>query len=184
MTFPSGSKSQNITLLLFSTASATHLTFTTYCAKIDPEFKALIAVNALPIYPSTLNAASYPNIDLLNSAVSDMPYSIAMTTLSKAVSISLPIGAMVNANGASFLPSKNAMTLTLFEAATDGYPADQTSFDLTNPQTPQAWPIMVHVLSLFGFVGRCVHLREQKNAPSFLRFFLLLRRDSIHRRCA
>lgn len=135
---------RNITILLLSTGSATHLAFSTYCNKIDATFAATITPSTLPNYPtgSFGGLRYYIDIDLMNSAVSDEPYCLTMTTLSNAKQISLPIGAMVNQEGTPILATTNSMSLNLFELATNGFAPGTNSFDLTNPQTPQAWPIM------------------------------------------
>jgi phosphate transport system substrate-binding protein len=131
-----------ITLMLVG-VSSTHSTFTTYCRKIDPIFKATIAAGPSPVYPINLQK-TFVDIDLMNSAVSDTPYSLAMTTLTNAASISLPIAGHINAEGKTIFPTANSMSLNLFELATNGFtPVGGTSYDLSNPGTAQAWPMMI-----------------------------------------
>jgi ABC-type phosphate transport system substrate-binding protein len=164
---------QPITILLLSTSSALHLSFTTYCGKIDPIFAATIPANSLPHYPNTLKSKSYINTDMMNSAVGDTPYCFAVTTLSRAVSISLPIGGMVNQQGGVVYANYNSMALTLYELATNGYASGSTDFDLTNPATLQAWSVARHgsasVLSvthsLSSFVS-CIVAFHTSSGPS------------------
>ncbi|MDO9332953.1 MAG: hypothetical protein Q7T57_00300 [Dehalococcoidales bacterium] len=76
------------------------------------------------------------------SALSDLPFSFCMNTLSNARTINLAIGAFVNREGRTIVPNTNSMSLNLFELATNGYAAGTNSYDLTNPSTAQAWPIL------------------------------------------
>jgi len=158
-----------IVVMLLSTSAAIQLAFTTYCGKIDPEFKALIPARSTPTFPASLNSLSYDAIDLLNSAVSDVPYSIGMTSLSNAATISLPVGSMVNSKGEAVQPSYNGIVLTLYELATDGFPTGVVTLDLTNPSTAQAWPI---VFMSYLFVDRTGALTTCSNKKLMLQFLL------------
>jgi phosphate transport system substrate-binding protein len=129
-----------IRVMFMTTSSATVLAFTRYCGKIDPLFKSLIPAKGLPTYPSTLYSFNYTDLDQMNSGVSDNLFSFAVTALSNAAEVNLPVGAFLNAQGNTpVLPSSSSMALTLFELATNGYPAGLSEFDLTNPSTAQAW---------------------------------------------
>jgi ABC-type phosphate transport system substrate-binding protein len=164
----------NKPLLLFDqfVANTAHDPLVRYCHKVDPEFAALIPIANPPVYPAGVIAASYATVDALNSAVADTSFSFAMTVLSNAVQIRLPIGAMINRNGAHILPTANAMWLNLYELGTDGYDAVNVGdYDLTNPSTAQAWPLLSMswlILDKTGAVSTCAN---KKMVLNFLTFF-------------
>ena len=119
--------------------------WTSYCAKIDPVFKATIPVSGNPKLPWSSFGTPvlfYPNVDSANSALKDSPWTIAIMPLSNARFLGQSVAAFINAGGQVVHPNTVSMSLNLFELATNGYPAGSLSFDLTNPATAQAWPMM------------------------------------------
>jgi len=119
-----------------------NLVFTTYCPKVDPPFATVIPISQTPTFPSTVHAKILPNVYAMVSGVADTPYTLGYSSMSNVVAQGMPLGNFINANGEAVAVSANSMALTMLELATDGYSQGQMGFDLTNPTTPGAYPMM------------------------------------------
>jgi len=161
-----------IKILIQSGAGSTQLTFVKYCNKVDPLFGAVIPdTGATPAWPSSLNSQLLSGLDAVISAVADTPYSFSITTLANAAKINMPIGAIINTDGQIVTPTANAQSLTLFELGTSGYVPGTTDFDLSNPSTSLAWPMMTMSYLYLDKTGAVSTCANKKMLLDFLLFF-------------
>ena len=123
---------------------STNYAYTTMCNKIDPVFAEMgIFPAAKPNYPTHLFGGyrAYPNIDIVNNAVSDSQWTFAISLWNSAKRIEVPISNYITSAGEIVSPNANSINLALFELATNGY-TDGYGFDLTGATTPKAWPVV------------------------------------------
>jgi hypothetical protein len=110
MKLGSAEAAEPIRFALPSVPRATYYWFSTYCGKIDPVFASLVPVSDLPSFP-VANARFFSTIDIMNSAVSDTPFTIAVTIWSAARALQRPVGALLNSKGASGAASAPTSTV-------------------------------------------------------------------------
>jgi phosphate transport system substrate-binding protein len=160
-----------ITVISQSVSSSTQTTFWTYCNKIDPTWAIDVPLTSILTLPNTVVALGYPGSDPQTSAIADTSFSLGITTLAYAAVFDLPPGAIINTKGVPVLPSQNSMALTMFELATDGYPTGKTSFDLTNPGTAQAWPMMTMTYVFIDAENAISTCANKRMLQKFLQYF-------------
>jgi len=169
MTFPPGHRIVNA---MPAVGSATHQAFSSYCNKIDANFARIVGPAAsLPTYPPTLRTVFYASLQLAISGTADTPYTLTVSQLALCTAVNLPVAAFLNAVGNVVLPTSNAMALNMFETATSGYPAGTNQFDLTNPTTPNAWPIMSMTYVWMDKTAAISTCANKKMMLSFFDFF-------------
>lgn len=139
-----GIVNKEITVLGQLSGGSTNYAFTSVCNKIDPMYAAMgILPSTNPNYPTHLYAKyqSFSTLDDVNSAISDIEWSIGISLWNNALTIDAPLANFVTPSGEVISPTVESAQLTLFELATSGY-NDGYGFDLTVPTTPRAWPAL------------------------------------------
>jgi len=155
---------QPIKIVLQAGASGTVVAFAQYCGKIDPVFKTMIPAVSPVKMPASLNSVSISGLNGVNSLVADTPFSIGISTQSSSYSMDQPIGALINAKGVPVLPTSTANALNLYElgSSKDSFILGTTEYDLTNPSTPTAWPMLTMsylFLDKAGAISTCANKR-------------------------
>jgi ABC-type phosphate transport system substrate-binding protein len=117
------------------------------CRKIDPNFT--IAVSLSPLWPTKKYYKTYTSnlADVIASSIVDIPGAYALNAWQSILASGAKIAAIQSVNGAILRPTTDSIALNLLELALKPVVAPETSYDLTNPQTPGAWP-MCFVVSI------------------------------------
>jgi hypothetical protein len=111
--------------------------------RIDPVFKAQIPRSFSPPWAvkKYFGHATAGNSDTIASMVIDRVGAYSMATLQNVLPVKCKVAAIKNLAGTVLTPTLNAISLNILELASSGLPPGETNYDLTNPLSPNAWPI-------------------------------------------
>ena len=132
-----------ITVVHVSIVSSFSEMIVAMCGKIDPAFKAVLPRSLLPAWPTTkyYRHVFATSADVLASSVVDYVGAYALTPWQGSLSIQTNMAAIQTVQGIVVNPSVDSISLNVIELALKPLAPTATSYDLSNPQTPGAWPM-------------------------------------------